>query len=406
MISSCPIIPRDHYLKKIRAGRDAPFVKILTGIRRCGKSTLMELFKSELLASGVSENDIISINFDTDSDDIPKDHRQLTDFIVSRLVPGPGKYIFLDEVQNVREWERTVSSLYVQGADIYITGSNSDMLSSELATKLSGRAVEIEVMPLSFSEYVLFRSVKTQNLEELYSEYTTTGGLPAIAISQNEGASLLIREMIANTYQSAYIKDVIERRQIRNPAVISNLLKFLMRNVGDRTSARNASRHLTSKGQKVSNVTIEEYLAHLEEAYLVSRSRRMDLETREYLCTSDKYYATDLGIRSHLVPGRPDDIDGILENVVYNELRFRYGDVAVGSVGNKEIDFIADPNGKPSYYQVSVNITDATTRDRELSSLIAVHDNHPKTIITMDRYPAREIDGVHIMNVIDWLMEK
>jgi len=221
----------------------------------------------------------------------------------------------------------------------------------------------------------------------------------------NSDHLMLMRELIVNAYQSVYIKDVVERRQIHNPAVISNLLKFLMRNIGDRTSARNAAGYLTSKGQKVSNVTVEEYLAHLEEAYLVSRPRRMDVETRDYLRTSDKFYAIDLGIRNYLVSERSDDVDGILENVVYNELRYRFGKVSVGSAGSKEIDFIAECNGKPSYYQVSVSILDRSTREREISSLKAVKDNHPKTIITLERYPVSDIDGIRVIQVVDWLTE-
>ena len=398
-------IPREKYLTKLRAGKGIPFIKILTGIRRSGKSTLMKIFIDELISSGISKDEILFIDFDLDDDSLPKTHRELTDYVNSRYSDISGKLLFFDEIQNVDEWERSVGSFYNNGADIYLTGSNSNMLSSELSTRLSGRYLEIKVMPLMFSEYLIFRENTSNSIDSMFRDYCIKGSLPAVAKMCGTTSEELIPDSISGTFNTVYNKDIIERHNIRNPATLSNVIKFLMRNVGDRTSAKNVAGYLTSIGQKMAKSTIEDYIQYIESAYLVSHPQRFDSETRELLGTSDKFYATDLGIKHHVSAYRPDDIDGILENVVYNELNYRYNDVAILSVGGYEVDFVCDFTQKPKYFQVCYSLNSESTLNREVRPLSLIEDNYPKTIITYERYPLDDIDGIRVVNVIDWLLE-
>ncbi len=400
-----PLYPRDHYLNQLRSVKDAPFIKIVTGLRRSGKSTIMDMFRNELEEVGVDRQDIFYLDLECDDEDMPGDHAALTKLVKGKIDIGRGKYLFFDEIQNVKGWESSIRSFYNSGADVYITGSNSKMLSSELATKLSGRSIEIRIAPLVFSEYREFRKDTGYDDGRLFGDFIRYGGLPAIALSLDRQPPRIVSEMIAGTYNTVYVKDVIERHQIRNPAGLSNLIKFLMRNIGDRTSSRKASNVITGSGIKLSHNAIEEYLEYVEEAFIALRARRMDLKSLEYLTTQDKFYAQDLGVRNHLSTFREDDIDGILENVVYNELIYRYGNACVCAVGRNEIDFMVNPLDHPSYYQVCTNISDKDTRERELRPLRAIHDNYPKTVITYDRYVLDDIDGIRIVSIIDWLKE-
>ncbi len=400
-----PLIPREHYLEKIRAAKDSPFIKVLSGLRRCGKSTLLEMYRKELLDSDISPDNILAINFEFEDNWVPKDHSALTDYVCSRLTMGKGTYLFFDEIQNVDGWESSVRYFYDKGCDIYITGSNSKMLSSELSTKLSGRSIQIQVAPLTFSEYIRFRKDNGSDADKLFNDFITHGGLPAVALAEDRVTSKLIPEIISGVFSTVFLKDVMERHDIRNPASLRNLIRFIMRNIGDRTSSRKASNYMTSSGTKISHVTVDEYLDYLDEAYLALRSRRIDSKTSEYLMTSDKFYAQDLGIRNHIAPYRSEDIDGILENIVFNELIYRYGGVCTCSVGDLEIDFLADPRGKPRYFQVSMSVSDPSTLERELRPLRAVPDNYPKTLIVYERYPLNDIEGIRIVRLLDWLLE-
>ena len=399
------IEPREHYLDMIRRSRDTPFIKVVTGIRRSGKSTLMDAFRSELIESGVPEGNIVYINFELDDPDLPTDHRELTDHVTSRLVPGPGTYIFLDEVQNVKDWEISVGSFFTSGADVYITGSNSQTLSSELATKLSGRDLEIHVMPLSFGEYVSFRRDSGLLADRLFRDFVAQGSLPAVAKLQDTPARVLIPQILQGVYNTVYVKDIEQRHNLSGSVRMANLVRYVMRNIGDRTSPRKASDYLVSKGVKISHVTVEDYLGYMDEAFLVTRARRIDSKTKEYLSTSDKFYVTDLGIRNQVVPFRREDMDGLLENIVFNELRFRYGEVAVCDVNGTEIDFVADPQGTPSYWQVCMSLSEPETLEREIRPLRMLKDDYPKCIVTYDRYMFDDIDGIRVVQIVDWLME-
>ena len=401
IMSDSVFIPREHYMSRIRDSRDSDFIKILTGIRRCGKSTLMKMFIDELRDSGVPDDRICSIDLDDEGTGI-ETFRELIDAVESKLKGFDGSYIFLDEVQNIPEWERAVSTFYVRKADVYITGSNSDMLSSDLATKLSGRCLEIRVQPLAFSEYIMFR--ESDDRTRLLKDYIRFGGFPAVSLAMDRMPAQVV-DILDGIYNTVFNKDVIGRHEIRGNAMINHLCRYLMKNIGDRTSVRGAANYMTGKGMRTQPPTIDEYIGFLEEALLFSRARRLDSKAKEYLRTADKFFVADLGIRHCRVPFHPDDLDGIIENVVYNELVYRFGNVAVCSVGQYEVDFVADPMGAPSYYQVAVSISDPATRDRELRPLKAIGDNYPKTVITYDSFLMADIDGIRIVSLMDWLTE-
>lgn len=397
------VILREHYLEKLRGLRDFPIIKGLTGIRRCGKSTLMAGFIEELKISGISEDRILYINLDDGMSGI-ETWRDLLDHIAVTVGDPKGSYLFLDEIQNIPEWERAVSTLFLKGADIYITGSNSQMLSTELSTKLSGRCIEIRIQPLAFREYLLFRKESGKDAATLLDDYIRRGGFPAVALLEDT-MPRLVPDMLMGIYNTVYTKDVSERNSIRNNELVSNVCRFVMKNIGDRTSIRSVSNCLTSKGIKTRPETVDSYISMLEKAFLIGRAKRMDLKTKEYLRTSEKFYVADLGLRNLIVPYSETDLDGMLENIVFNELTFRYGRASVCSVGDLEIDFMADSEGTPSYYQVCLSILDESTRERELRPLRSVKDNYPKTIVTYDRFPLKDIDGIRVISLLEWLTE-
>ena len=397
-------IVRERYLGMLRAAEGTPFIKVLTGIRRCGKSTLMRMFIDDLMSRGTDAGSIVCMDFDLDPDSVPADASELLARIRELLMPGRGSYVFLDEVQNVTGWETAVLSLYTAGTDVYITGSNSEMLSSNIATRLSGRCVEIRVHPLVFSEYVLFREGSGKSVDYLLDEFVSDGGMPAVASSEDSPAKELIPQMLEGIFATVYSTDIIDRERVRNPAMLHSIIRFLMRNIGNRTSSRRIANYLSSKGQRIAVSTVEEYLKRIESAFLLSRSERIDSSTMEYLSTSDKFYASDLGIRNAVVKEQPGDRAMMIENVVYNELLFRYGSVATADVNGNEVDFVAGKSDAKEYFQVCVSLADGETMERELRPLRAIKDCYPKTVITYERHPAADINGIRVVRLADWLL--
>lgn len=393
-------IPREHYMGIIRESRGSGFVKILTGIRGCGKSTLLRMFADELAREGVPED----MMFSADLEGVGSGMENYGD-IVSAAESGLrcvyGSYVFLDEVQNVPEWEKAVSTLRMRGADVYITASDSEVIPSEQDVRLSGRCTEIRVQPLMFSEYVSFR--RSADRETLLEEYLEYGGFPSVALATDRLPSLT-KGILDGIFFGVLAKDVAGRHEIRGNK-IDRLCTYLMENIGDRTSIRGAAAYMTAKGMKTQPITLEQYVGYLEAANLFSRSRRFDSKTGKYLRTSDKFYAADPGLRNRRVPFDREDLNGIVENVVYNELVYRFGNAAVCSAGQYEVDFVADPLGSPSYYQVAADINDPETLTKELRPLKAVGDNRPKTVITYCRPPADDVDGIRIVSLLDWLSE-
>jgi len=399
------ILPREKYQDMLRRSEGAPVIKIITGMRRCGKSALLMLFRDELISNGKGEH-VYYRKFDDELESDVPDHRGLIEDVKAKVDVGPGDYIILDEIQDVEGWERAVMSFFENGADVYITGSNAHMLSSELSTKLSGRFIEIEVLPLSFREFISFRREAGDESDTagLFERFYRNGSLPAVALLDKTQENL-VDTMIMGIFNTVYVKDVLERNSIRNIALMDNLNRFLMKDIGNRVSVKNASGFLTSMGMKRQTTpqTIDNYISMLERALLFHRSKRMDAETRTFLVTTEKFYCNDLGIRNSIVGLRAEDLNGILENLVFLELKYRFGSVFTLGVGRHEVDFIVKGDKGPEYYQVCYDLNKEETFNREVTPLRSMDDNYPKTIVVWNDYPLKDIDGIRVVRIMDWL---
>lgn len=396
---------RDLYLNQLIEFKDKPLIKVITGIRRCGKSTLLLLFEKYLLDSGVSPNNIIKINFESMKYDHLKDYKDLYEYIMNKITNKNNKtYILLDEVQQITSWEKTVNSLLLDiNADLYITGSNAYLLSSELSTLLTGRYVEIKMQTLSFKEFMNFTNSSNKDLEASFNTYLTYGGLPAIAeLIDNPNT---IGPFLEGIYNTVLMKDVISRNNVRDAALLESILKYIAANVGNIVSTKKISDYLTSKGRKTASETIDNYLKMLENAFIIYKANRFDLRGKLFLKTLEKYYITDMGIRNQLTGLRNTDYGHVLENIIYLELIRRGYQVTIGKIGSLEIDFVAEKQNERNYFQVSATIIDDNTRSRELRPLLALSDNYPKYILTMDKTPFTDYEGIKIINIIDFLLD-
>ena len=398
-------LKRDRYLDTLYRFKDVDLVKIITGIRRCGKSTVMEMFKDHMIESGVSPEKILHMKFDHPDYVWIEDYKTLLEEIKSNIELSEGSYIFLDEIQDVEGWERAVGAIYAAGVDVYITGSNSRLMSSEFATYISGRFVEIKMYPLTFREYIQSSEDRKGDLKKALDSYKRYGGFPIVALSEiNNKADYHM--ILSGIYDTVFLKDVIERNEIRDIATIKNISRFLMKNIGNPTSVRSISNYITSKGGKTHPATADTYIHYLESAYLVCRGKKYDVKTKDYLRTADKFYVADLGIRNNVVGYDEEDRSGLLENLVFLELLSRGKEVMVGQVGDKEIDFVIKEDEFRHYYQVTDNLYDEEVKKREIRSLLLVGDNYPKTIITNELYPSKNIEGIKVVNIIDFLLEE
>ncbi len=397
---------RDLYLNQLIKFKDKSLIKVITGLRRSGKSTLLSLYENHLIASGVENKHIIRMNFESFEFDEITTYRELHAYIKERITDKNIKhYILLDEVQQVYSWEKVINSFLVDAnVDIYITGSNAYLLSSELSTLLSGRFVEIKMQPLSFKEYLNFiESDEKSNLSEHFNQYLKYGGLPTtIELLDNPDT---IGTFLEGIYNTVLMKDVIERNGVRDAALLENILKFIAANIGNITSTKKIADYLTSSGRKTTSDTIDNYLKMLESAYIIYKANRYDLKGKMYLKTLEKYYIVDIGIRNKLIGLRDTDYGHILENIIYLELLRRGYDVAIGKIGSLEVDFVATKANEKIYYQVSATITDEITRKRELKSLESISDNYPKYILTMDQIIFNDYSGIKVINIIDFLLE-
>ena len=395
---------RDLYLNKLIQFKDKQFIKVITGIRRCGKSTLLKLFKEYLLENDVNEKQIIYINFESMQFDDIKDYKLLYEYIKEHIVEDSRTYLLLDEVQEVVHWEKAVNSFLVDfNVDIYLTGSNAWLLSSELSTLLSGRYVEIKMLPLSFKEYMDFIEEPSNDKERNFQSYLRYGGLPPI-IELNNNFNM-IQPFLSGIYNTVLMKDIVQRNTVRDPALLDNLVRFLADNVGNSISTKKISDYLTSAGRKTTSATIDNYLQMLEKAFIFYRANRYDIKGKLYLKTQEKYYIVDTGIRNNLLGLRNMDYGHILENVVYLELLRRGFDVYIGKIGSMEVDFIAVKANKKIYYQVSASILDEKTKERELRSLMSIPDQYDKILLTMDKPYAEDFEGIKWVNIIDFLLE-
>ena len=399
------MIIRQDYLNLLIQAKDTEFIKVITGVRRSGKSTLLKMFKDYLLENGVDEKNIIHINFESAMYDEIRDYKDLYKKIKNNISKEKC-YILLDEVQNVEKWEKAVNSINIDfNVDIYITGSNAYLLSSELATLLSGRYIEIKMLPLSFKEYLKFNNYDRNNIEDKFYEYLKYGGLPAIP--QIKDKNDLVMTYLNDIYNTIVKKDIIERNGIKDIALLENIVKYVASNIGSPISANKISDYLNSNKivEKTNHQTIDNYLKMLENAFIVYKADRNDIRSKAVLKTLGKYYLADMGIRNIILGYRNIDEGHLLENVVYLELLRRGYKVNIGKTQDYEVDFVAENIETVKYFQVSRSIVDDTVRERELRSLESISDNYEKSILTMDRTINKDFNGIKIINIIDFLLE-
>lgn len=397
------MIARNNYLENLLSFRDKQLIKVITGIRRCGKSTLFEIYQEQLLQDGVEPEQIIAYNLeDGDYADV-EDNRALYKLVSDKILPDKMNYIFLDEVQRVKDFQKAVDSLFIKkNCDVYITGSNAYLLSGELATLLSGRYVEIKMLPLSFKEFLSVHPADI-NIDRMYQDYIHNSSFPyALELRRPKD----IRQYLEGIYDSIVLKDIIARRRIFDVTMLKSVTRFLFDNIGNMCSTKKIADTMNSAGRKIAVHTVENYLEALTESFIFYRVGRYDIKGKQYLKTGDKYYAADIGLRYSVLGNKKADDGHILENIVYLELLRRGYEVYVGKAGSAEVDFIAIGEEGEEYYQVAYTVidSDGKTLERELASLDAIKDHNPKYLLTMDYGPMVSHNGIKQINVLDWLI--
>lgn len=395
-------IERKEYLEKLIAFRDKQVIKIITGVRRCGKSTLMELFQDYLKSQGVLEEQIVAVNLEDYDFYELRNPKKLHTYIKERLVQGKMTYIFLDEIQHCEEFPEVVDSLHIKkDVDIYLTGSNAKMLSSEIATLISGRYVEISMLPLSFKEYVLSTG-STSELARKYTAYVETSSFPYAL--QLAGQPKELRDYLDGIYNTIVVKDIAQRNKIPDPMMLESVLRFIFDNIGNQLSTKKIADTMTSNGRKIDVKTVEKYLKALMESYIVYQAKRYNVKGKQHLKTLEKYYAVDIGLRYLLLGTSSSDVGHILENIVFLELLRRGSEVFIGKIDDLEVDFVAMDGKQTTYYQVAASVRDEKTLARELASLEKIPDHYPKIVLTLDEDPQADYNGIRRINALDWLM--
>ncbi len=406
------LVERKEYLDRLNQWRDEQVIKVITGIRRCGKSTLLLQYQECLKANGVSEDQIVSVNFEELEYEELQDYRKLYSYLKNRLCERKKTYIFLDEIQKVPSFEKVVDSLYVKpDVDIYITGSNAYMLSGDLATLLTGRYVEIKMLPLSFKEYL---QITGTDQDRGLAEYMRNGGLPYIAVMDRTQEKVEI--YLEGIYNTVIVKDIEDRqaRKEKNPdkrkitdiLLLKTIARYLASIVGTPVSIRSITDYLTSNGRKISPNTVGDYVEALTESFIFYSAERFDIVGKQLLKASRKMYIVDLGLRNHILPRRQYDLGFSLENIVYFELLRRGYRVMIGKVGSTEVDFVAEKQGTYTYFQVTADMTAKETFDREMKPLMNIRDNYEKIVLTGDRLTIGNYDGIQVRNLPDWLLGK
>ena len=393
------MIQRKDYMEKLKFWQNKQVIKVITGIRRCGKSTLLRQFKEYLLTQGIKEEQCIFLLLDDLSNEELREYHRLYEYITERLTKEYRYYIFLDEIQLVPDFQKAVDSLYLrENVDIYLTGSNAYMLSGELATLLFGRYVEISMLPFSFREYA---EATGQDKKQAFQSYFSRGGFPyTTQIIEDEA----YQEYIAGIFHTVLLKDIVDRKKINDVKLLESIIRFLADNVGNVVSAKKIADTLTSMGRKTTAVTVDNYLTALQEAFVLYETERYDVKGKQYLQSLSKYYLVDMGFRAHLLGKKTRDFGHVLENIVYLELLRRGYRVSVGKVDTEEVDFVAQKGDERCYYQVSATVLEETTFEREIRPLKKITDNYPKYILSMDEFPLGE-DGINQVNIIDFLLE-
>ena len=408
-------IDRKEYLDFLVKSKDRQIIKVVSGVRRCGKSTLFEIYKDFLLENGVAKNQIISINFeDMDYEELT-DYKKLYEYIKSKMIENKRNYIFLDEIQHVDKFEKVVDSLFIkENTDLYITGSNAYFMSSELATLLSGRYIELKMLPLSFKEYYQAKleyekleqkkNKISKTLIQYYNEYIVNSSFPYTL--QLDSDLKNIHEYLSGIYNSVLLKDIVARLKISDVMRLESVVKYIFDNIGNLTSLSKIANTLTSMGRKTDAKTIEKYIRGLTDSLLVHEVSRYNIKGKEFLSTLSKYYIVDLGLRQMILGNRNIDMGHILENVIYLELLRRKGNVYVGQFDKNEIDFVVINSNEIEYYQVALTVLDENTLKRELDAFKNIKDNYPKYLITLDDVMVNtDYDGIKVVNALEWLLE-
>ncbi|MFQ8846687.1 MAG: ATP-binding protein [Clostridia bacterium] len=405
------MIERKEYLQKLIQWKDEQVIKVVTGMRRCGKSTLLMQYQDYLKSIGVEDDQIIAINFEDLEYEELCEYKVLYDYLKERLLSDKTTYIFLDEIQKVPQFEKVVDSLYIKSdTDIYITGSNAYMLSGELATLLSGRYVEISMLPFSFQEYC---QLNRKPQEDAFADYMKFGGLPLVASMKD--APDKIDTYLEGIYNTVIIKDIEDRqnrqsessgrRKVTDIVLLKTIAKYLASVLGSPVSIRGITNYLISSGRKISPNTVNDYLETLTESFLFYPAERFDIAGKQILTGNKKYYMADLGIRNHILPRKKYDLGFSIENVVFFELLRRGYKVAVGKYQNTEVDFVVEKQGAFTYIQVTAEMTTKDTFDREMKPLYAIRDNYEKIVLTLDKLTLGNYDGIHVIHVLDWLLK-
>ncbi len=404
------LIDRPQYTDKLLSYMDTPLIKVLTGMRRCGKSSVMRLFMGKLKERGISEDRIIYMNMDSLGNEALLDAGALYTHVRQRIADKGRCYILLDEVQEVEGWPRTVNSFMTDfDVDITITGSNAHLLSSELATFISGRYIEISMLPLSFSEYILFNQTfypeeAERSIDSLFEDYLRYGSLPVLFYHRRDVS--FFESLLLGIYNTVLTKDILRRNNVRDITQLDRVLRFALANIGQTISARRIAETMKSDNMAISHSTVVSYLDMFCQAFLLYKVQREDIASRDVLRTLDKYYVVDLGIRNSLMGFRQINMGSMLENLVYLELLRRGFRVMVGKVDALEVDFVAETTQQRLYIQVCQSLTDPKTKERELRPFERIQDGYPRILLSMDRTIARDENGVVLVNVVDWLAGK
>lgn len=399
------MIDRNDYLDWLIRWQGKQIIKVVSGVRRCGKSTLFEIYRDYLLQSGVESTQIIMINFEDIDFEYLTNYRSLYDYIKTRILPDKMNYIFLDEVQHVEQFEKAVDSLFLnKTCDVYITGSNAYFMSGELATFLSGRYVELKMLPLSFKEYCsAFENKTIFSVRAKFNLYIENGSFPYTA--RFEQSSREVKEYLNDIYNSVLLKDIVARLKIPDVTNLENITKFLLHNIGSKVSPIKIANTLKSAGKGVDQKTVDKYIHGLTDSLLLYEATRYNIKGKQFLTTQSKYYAVDVGIRNMLVKSKESDIGHILENVVYLELLRRGNKVYIGQFDDNEVDFVAINSSVVAYYQIAASTLDEETLKRELAPLKKIPDNYPKYLLTLDEaFGTANYEGIQKMNVLDWLL--
>ena len=401
-------INRKQYLNWLLKWREKQIIKVISGVRRCGKSTLFAIYRDFLQSEGVDAEQILSLNFEDIAYEDLCDYRQLYAYISKKLLPDKMNYIFLDEIQHVKSFEKAVDSLFLkENCDVYLTGSNAYFLSGELATQLSGRYVELKMLPLSFQEFAEGVRENEKELSDtaVFERYLRCGSFPYILrfdLGEQE-----TREYMRDIYNTVLLKDIVARLKVSDVNILENVTKFMFHNIGSLVSPGKISNTLKSAGTKIDQRTVDKYLRGLTDSLLLYPVSRYNVKGRQLLTTQGKYYAVDTALRNMLVRGKESDVGHILENIVFLELYRRGFTAFVGQMEHGEIDFVAIKDGETAYYQVSASVLDPSTLKRELAPLRALKDNYPKYLLTLDEvFREADYDGIRKINLLDWLLEK